>query len=213
MTSPQTPSQSPVNGSPSTPAEPLVVSPPSSPQPPPGGATASSQALPQVEEAWRRERRTAQPSCRARQPALEPAPKQPPPSPTALRVEYRIRVSGGSELVTEIDSEFELPLGLQTECIAATDASFGEVLNRILFEPLQIRVRGYLQSKYENANPTGSPRNGSDHHDPGGAEEFVQQESGQTCSSGSDSWPESLDEVAKLAGFPDGLGTKRKQKG
>jgi hypothetical protein len=130
-----------------------------------------------------------------------------------LRVEYRIKVSGGAELVTEIDSTFELPLGLQTECIAATDASFGEVLNRILFEPLQIRVRGYLQSKYEHAIPAGPLQNGNGKTDPGSAEEFIQQEGGQTCSSGSDSWPESLDEVAKLAGFPEGLGTKKKRNG
>ena len=129
-----------------------------------------------------------------------------------MRVEYRIRISGGAELVTEIDSKFELPLGLQTECIAVTDASFGEVLNRILFEPLQIRVRGYLQSKYENAIPAGQLQNGNGKDDPGSADQFVQQESGQTCSSGSDTWPESLDEVAKLAGFPEGLGTKKKPK-
>jgi len=213
----QTPPQTPVNGSPGAPVEPLAVNAPPGPGTSPGAAPATPQALTPAgdedEEAWRRNRPRPEPSSRTLNVEAKPAPPAEPLLPaTALRVEYTVKVSGGTDVVAQVNSRFDLPLGLLPECISATDASFGEIFNRILFEPLQIRVRGFLQSKYEQAHPTGPLQNGNGKNDPGGAAEFVQQESGQTCT-GSDSWPESLDEVAKLAGFPDGLGTRKKRNG
>jgi hypothetical protein len=78
-------------------------------------------------------------------------------------MEIAIKVVGGGELITHFASCLQLPLALDPACLAQTDSAFSELLRRSVTEPLEIKVRQFLQKKFEEtAPPTQEKQDGSD---------------------------------------------------
>src|ERR1051325_10722688 len=69
--------------------------------------------------------------------------------PSSLRVDFSIKVRGGDEMLVEFGTGFEFALGLEADFLASTDASFGEVFNRLVTQPVEIAVRRALQRRFE----------------------------------------------------------------
>lgn len=66
-----------------------------------------------------------------------------------MHIEYSIRILGGDETVTEIQSQYNLPWALTEEALARTDCDFPEVFDKIVVAPLVTQVRSYLQGRFE----------------------------------------------------------------
>jgi hypothetical protein len=149
----EAPSHSPANGSPAAAADASQANPPPAPQTAPGATQGTPRPAPTFndDEAWRRNRRRPESLHRFIQPKPA-APPEPAPLPTALRVDFRFKVTGGAEKITDFASSLQLPLALEPACLAHTDASFGELLRRGIIEPLEIKVRQYIQRRFEEAN-------------------------------------------------------------
>jgi hypothetical protein len=204
------------NGQASPAAEPPPTNPSPGPQPPQTMINGTASALPPTStmgcpeqpqrgrtENWARRPRDARDPLPLRRPAPPKAP-EPPLSPTALKVDYFIKITGGPEVVAEVKSCFDFPMALQPECIASTDASFGEVLNRILVQPAEIRVRSFLQKKFEEstaqdtaaqpADPFLEPIKRNDKINLGSAAEFMRQDEERRCPPAKpfDGWPDRL---------------------
>ena len=59
---------------------------------------------------------------------------------------------GGPETITDFNSSLHLPLALEPACLGHTDAAFGELLRRGVIEPLEIKVRQFIQRRFDEAN-------------------------------------------------------------
>src|ERR1043165_3329661 len=79
-------------------------------------------------------------------------PPEPAPLPTALRVDFHFKVMGGPEIITDFRSSLHLPLALEPACLGHTDAAFGEWRRRGVIEPLEIKVRQFIQRRFDEAN-------------------------------------------------------------
>jgi hypothetical protein len=60
---------------------------------------------------------------------------------------------GGKERVTEFRSSLQLPLALDPACLAQADSAFSDLLRRSVAEPVEIKVRQFLQKQFEETAP------------------------------------------------------------
>lgn len=196
-----TPAQPPSDGSPAACDEARQTIPPCGPET--SSATSLNPGPATDEESWRRNR---PPRSAPRPSELKPS-REPAPLPTALRVEFRFKAMGGSETITEFASSLDLPLGLEPSCLAHTDTSFGELLRRSVIEPLEIKVRQYLQRRFEEANslqpepagPSSGPIDRGDKRDLSASlQQFLAEEAKRATSApptACDGFPEVLPEI------------------
>src|SRR5213075_2246879 len=90
----------------------------------------------------------------------QPSPNQPLDNPNSLRVDFSVKVRGADQVLAQFASGFEFAFGLEPDFLASTDASFSEVFNRLVTQPVEIAVRRSLQRRFEAMSGTaaqGSP--------------------------------------------------------
>lgn len=81
--------------------------------------------------------------------ADQPEKQTSPLAEDTIRVEYAIKIQGGTEVILDVTSQFDLPLALREECLAQTDADFAKILDTVAFAPVLTQVRAYLQRRFE----------------------------------------------------------------
>lgn len=81
--------------------------------------------------------------------ADQPKKQAPPLAEDAIRVEYAIKIQGGTEVILDVASQFDLPLALREECLTQTDAGFAQILDTVVVAPVLTQVRAYLQRRFE----------------------------------------------------------------
>ena len=89
--------------------------------------------------------------CLPRQADAQRAAEPEVPADT-VRVAYSFRICGGTEVVVDVRSSFDLPLALGPESLAQTDVHFPELLDRIVVQPLSTRFHSFLQMRFEMAS-------------------------------------------------------------
>jgi hypothetical protein len=70
----------------------------------------------------------------------------------AVRLDYEFVLRGGREEVVRVKSQLILPMALALETLPQTESSFPEMIDRVLFQPLNTKFRAFLQRLFDAAS-------------------------------------------------------------
>lgn len=70
----------------------------------------------------------------------------------AVRLDYEFVLHGGREEVVRVKSQLVLPMALALENLPQTEASFPELVDRVLVQPLNTKFRAFLQRLFDAAS-------------------------------------------------------------
>jgi hypothetical protein len=70
----------------------------------------------------------------------------------AVRLDYEFVLRGGREEVVRVKSQLILPMALALENLPQTESSFPEMIDRVLVQPLNTKLRAFLQRLFDAAS-------------------------------------------------------------